>query len=172
MSQDQQMRSLPEPNDHHPLQERRKWERRVKFARKWTNKRVAKEVLGMVRYALETKLPTLESYCVPRGYSTKTLYEWEHSEFVSETVKNGLGFAKQLCKDKCVDTILKGGLSSQFNPTMCIFALKNIGQWKDDPMIKIDNRIGINNNGNGSFSGEDKEFQERILATLGQRFEK
>ena len=107
-----------------------------KGASKYTPEFIEEERKALDKWA-EAKKETLNfnfwlgDFVVERGYHRQRLSEFaEESKVFSDTLKK----AKQIQENK----IVKGALLNKFNPSMAIFALKNVADWRDKKEMEVE----------------------------------
>lgn len=73
-------------------------------------------------------IPTVTKFCKLIGISTPTFYSWvkTYPEFASAFTR-----AQEMRKDM----MIVNGLKGLYNPTFTIFAMRNMTDWKDAPLV-------------------------------------
>ena len=100
---------------------------------KWTAERIREEAEALAEWC-DTSIDNVwfKSFALERGYPPQYLSEWAartdedgnplHPEFLE---------AYKKAETRQEQRLVQGGVMGLFNPTMCIFVLKNRHNWKD-----------------------------------------
>ena len=134
--------------------------------RKWTPKVLMQLVVKLRRYIERETFPMLGDFAGKHGFSAQRWSDWEHDESLPAEVRWHIAEAKQMCKDKFLANVIKGGLSAKTQKSVSIFLIKALMGIKDDPYVNFHQQIvnqNTNNNQNAPIADmKDKELDDLI----------
>lgn len=86
------------------------------------------EALGaeMVEWFADPNQLWLKDFCILKRFPSENLSRWAQSN-------EAFAQALKICKDIQESRLFHAGLKKDINPTMAVFALKNVAKWRSEP---------------------------------------
>ena len=123
-------------------------------------------VVKLRRYTASTSFPMLGEFATNHGFAAQRWSDWEHDEMLPIEVRGHLVEAKNMCKDKFLANVIKGGLSGKTHKSVSIFLIKALMGVREDPQFNFHQQIvnqNTNNNQNAPVADmKDKEIDDLI----------